>query len=137
MQAYYRLIESDPEYKPTREGLLDLWSSQIQKINGIESRTYLNALPVLNGEQLAQLLPSHLPVRIIFLWHHQGDFRFLCSEGNLWWYSGNTPAEIGAYNVPSWVKYHQNEDGYLYIDSNNQPYHVTVKNIFGEPCKRI
>ena len=136
MQAYYRLIESDPEYKPTREGLLDLWSSQIQKINGIESRTYLNALPVLNGEQLAQ---RYFPVIYQSESYSYGTTKVIFGsyalEGNLWWYSGNTPEEIGAYNVPSWVKYHENEDGYLYIDSNNQPYHVTVKNIFGEPVK--
>ena len=136
MQAYYRLIETNPEYRPTREGLLDLWSSQIQKINGIESRTYLNALPVLNGEQLAQ---RYFPVIYQSEPYSYGTTKVIFGsyalEGNLWWYSGNTPAEIGAYNVPSWVKYHQNEDGYLYVDSNNQPYHVTVENIFGETTR--
>jgi hypothetical protein len=133
IQAYYRLIESDPEYKPTREGLLDLWSSQIQKINGIESRTYLNALPVLKGEQLTQ---RYFPVIYQSESYSNGTsktiFGSYALEGYLWWFSGNTPSEIGAYNIPSWVRYNENEDGYLYVDSNNQPFSVKVQNIFGE-----
>ena len=133
IQAYYRLIESDPQYRPTREGLLDLWSSQIQKINGIESRTYLNALPVLNGEQLAQ---RYFPVIYQSESYSNGTsktiFGSYALEGYLWWFSGNTPSEIGAYNIPSWVRYNENEDGYLYVDSNNQPFSVKVQNIFGE-----
>ena len=137
MKAYYQLIESNPQYRPTREGLLDLWSSQIKQINGIDSRTYLNALPVLNGEKLTQrYFPviyqsesySNATTKIIF-----GSYAL---QGNLWWFSGNRPDEIGAYNIPSWVKYNQNTDGYLYVDSNNQPYHVAVKNIFGKTVKQ-
>jgi len=133
MRAYYDRIESDPTYRPTREGLLELWSSQIPKINGIDSRAYLEALPVLNGTKLKQgYYPviyqsesySHSTTKTIF-----GSYAL---DGYLWWFSKNSKEEIGAFDIPAWVNRNLSSDGYHYADSNGQPYEVTVRTVFGE-----
>ena len=133
MRAYYDRIESDPTYRPTREGLLDLWSSQIPKINGIDSRDYLEALPVLKGSKLKQgYYPviyqsesySHSTTKMIF-----GSYAL---DGHLWWFSKNSKEEIGAFDLPAWVNHNLSSDGYHYADSNGQPYEVTVRTVFGE-----
>jgi hypothetical protein len=133
MRAYYQRIEADPTYRPTREGLLDLWSSQIQEINGIESRAYLEALPILNGTKLKQ---GYYPVIYQSESYSYGTsktiFGSYALDGNLWWLSGNTKEELPAFNVPSWVNYHLNADGYHYADSNGQPFRVTTRNVYGE-----
>jgi hypothetical protein len=133
MRAYYDRIESDPTFRPSREGLLELWSSQIPKINGIDSRAYLEGLPILNGTKLKQgYYPviyqsesySHSTTKTIF-----GSYAL---DGYLWWFSRNSKEEIAAFDLPSWVKHNLSSDGYHYADSNGQPYEVKVRNVFGE-----
>ena len=38
----------------TREEIVNLWASNIETINGIDTKTYLNAMPVFNGKKLDQ-----------------------------------------------------------------------------------
>lgn len=133
MKAYYQKIESDPAYRPSKQSLLDLWSSVLPKINGIESRDYLEAIPVLNGTKLKQ---GYYPV----LYQHESSsggttktiFGSYALDGYLWWHSGNTRKEISSFDLPSWVQYNSSSDGYLYVDSNGEPYRVTTKNVYGE-----
>ncbi len=132
MQAYYERIESNPTYRPTRDGLLDLWSSQIPSINGIDSRAYLEALPIFNGTKLKQ---GYYPVIYQSESYSYGTsktiFGSYALDGNLWWFSGNTREELPAFEIPSWVNHNLSGDGYHYVDSNGQPYQVTIRNVHG------
>ena len=48
-------------------------------------------------------------------------------DGNLW--GMDNPENIADYNIPHWVNYNLDADGFYYVDSNNQPYKVVIQNI--------
>ncbi len=132
LRKFYDLIENDPSFRPTRSNILDLWASQIPEINGIDSRTYLEAIPIFNGQKLAQ---QYYPV----IYQNETNsysttktiFGSYAVDGYMWW-NWVRPENIADFKIPEWVKYNLDEDGYYYIDSNNQPYEVITRNIFGE-----
>ena len=132
LRAFYDNIENNSSYRPTREGLLDLWTSQIEKINNIDTRKYLEAIPIFKGEKLAQ---GYYPVIFQNEANSYGTTKSVLGsyavEGSLWWFSV-TADNIGNYNIPDWVKSNLDSDGYYYIDSNNQPFEITTRNIYGE-----
>ena len=53
-------------------------------------------------------------------------------DGYLWWFSKNSKEEISAFDLPAWVNHNLSSDGYHYADSNDQPYEVKVRTVFGE-----
>ena len=132
LRKFYDLIENDSSFRPTRSNILDLWASQIPEINGIDSRSYLEAIPIFRGQKLAQ---QYYPV----IYQNETNsysttktvFGSYAVDGYMWW-NWVTPQNISDFNIPGWVSYNLDSDGYYYIDSNNQPYQIITRNVFGE-----
>ena len=50
-------------------------------------------------------------------------------DGNFWWLTV-TPDTIDSFNIPDWVNRNLDADGYYYVDMNNMPYTLKVKDVF-------
>ena len=131
LRHYYDQIEEDSTFRPTRDNLIEIWTSQIDKINGIDSRDFLESIPIFRGRKLAQ---QYYPVIFQNETNSHGTtktiFGSYAVDGNMWW--SLTPENIANFNIPQWVNYHLDQDGYYYIDSNDLNYEVITQNIFGE-----
>ena len=132
LSTFYNNIENDANYRPTRENLIDLWAAHIPLINGIDTREYLEAIPIFSGEKIPQ---AFYPVLYQNEAYSDGTTKSVLGayavDGSLWWW-GVSPDNFASFNIPEWVNYNLAEDGYYYVDSNNQPFEVVTKNIMGE-----
>ena len=54
MSLYYERIRLDPDWRPNREDLIDMWETLVPQLNGYPLREYLDTLPVFNGRRLEQ-----------------------------------------------------------------------------------
>ena len=52
-------------------------------------------------------------------------------DGYFWWQTV-TSSNLSNFDIPSWVKYNLDADGYYYIDPNNLPFEIVTQNIFEE-----
>ena len=52
MARYYEAIRRDPEWRPNREDIIDMWESEVPQLNGYPLGDYLDTLPVFNGRKL-------------------------------------------------------------------------------------
>ena len=128
----------------SREEIVNLWASNIETINGIDTADYLNAMPVFNGKKLDQ---GFYPVVNIISPAEVDIFSSYVTDGMFWWsyvvpdnsvevQYGSIP--ISSLNVPSWVKYNYNPyDGYYYVDMNDIPFTFSIKNIKNEVLSAV
>lgn len=127
----------------TREEIVNLWASNIETINGIDTKTYLTAMPVFNGKKLDQ---GFYPIVNIRNENDVDVFSSYSTDGMFWWHFivpddssdvdeyGSIP--ISSLNLPEWVNYNYNpNDGYYYLDTNDMPYTLSVQNVYGEEIK--
>ena len=138
---FYEMVESDSEYRPSRSSIIDLWSSIVPTLNGIPTKQYLEALPILNGEKLANEFYAIAVNNGKLSWG--GSQEIYCAfadsqKGDFWWSSpvrkGNVTSK---YGIPEWFGKFLGDDGYYYTDNRNQPFVVDVKNVYGEPVTTI
>ena len=131
MSRYYDKIESEPDWRPNREDLIDLWASELPFINGIDTRTYLNAIPVFNGKKLEGFFPI-----IMQRPSSQGGDKIIFSSyadknGYLWW-DWVTEENLDEQNFPEWIDRFLGDDGFYYVNVQDQPIVVNVSTIYGE-----
>ena len=128
--AYFEILREDNSKILNRDEIIDLWASQLPKVNGIDTKSFLQGIPVFNGRKLDQ---EFYPVMLI-------DHQLFESEPTIYstypldgytWWGWKTLDNIDSYNVPSWIKYNWYDD-FLYVDRNDKPFSIEVENIFDE-----
>jgi len=131
MSRYYDKIESEPDWRPNREDLVELWANELPFINGIDTRAQLNATPVFNGKKQEGFFPiiqqrpsSQGGDKIIFS-------SYADASGYFWW-DWVTEENVEEQNFPDWIGQFLGDDGFYYVNVQDQPIVVEVSNIFGE-----
>ena len=86
LKHFYDQIEEDSTFRPTRDNLMEIWTSQIETINGIDSRDFLESIPIFRGKKLAQ---QYYPVIFQNETNSHGTtktiFGSYAVDGNMWW----------------------------------------------------
>ena len=141
LAKFYDMIEANPDYRPSRGSIIDLWASIVPMINGIPTKQYLNALPILNSKKL--------PNEFFAISLNDGKFykggkhQIYCAfadkkKGEFWWSSPVREWNVESkYGIPSWFGKFLGSDGYYYTDNRNQPYVVDVKDVFNQDVKSV
>ena len=52
MSLYYERVRLDPDWRPSRDDLIDMWEELVPALNGYPLREYLDTIPVFNGRAL-------------------------------------------------------------------------------------
>ncbi len=128
---YFDKINNDPDWRPIREDILDIWHSVVPTINGVDTKTYLKSLPVFQGNKMFEGVSV---LSVLRPYGSIGDQQFAVSyvpkDGQVYW--GIKKSEIQEYNLPSWVRYDPGADPYYYIDTQNEPFTVDVYDSFDQ-----
>lgn len=128
MSLYYETIRDDPDWRPNRADVIDMWETLVPELNGYPLGEYLDTLPVFNGRQLDE--------GAYILWAIQtygktGDQHFALTYaipgGTLWALSEDELVE-----VPEWVSTSLGEDEYHYIDTQRASFVVEVAGAHGQ-----
>jgi len=126
MERYYNRINSDSEWRSNREDLLELWAEVVPRINGVDTKQYLNAIPVF---QEARYDEGIYVFSVIRPYGSIGDQQFASTyanrDGNAWW--GILESAFDEYAIPAWVPWILVQP-YFYIHTQNQPFTVDVYN---------
>ncbi len=129
-ELYYARIKADSSWRPGRADIVDMWATVVPETNGVATADYLDALPVFQGRQLDRglyIVATRRP------YGTTGDQQFAIGysveDGRLWW--GIASDQVGAYDLPDWLPYVSDADGYVYIDTQAQPFTVTVYDAAG------
>ena len=126
-EELFEIVNENPSKIMSRDDIINLWVNHIEEINGIDARTYLNKMPVLNGHNLEQGFYPILNIR------DQWSLPLFSSyvlDGQMWW-SYITNDNYNQFNIPSWVKHTYNHaDGYYYLDVNNMRVDVTLSDVW-------
>jgi len=138
LASYYDKIEADSEFRPSRDNLIDLYASVVPEVNGIPTRSYIDALPFMNGEQLANEFYAVLVNDSRF----RGTSKVFCAfadnnKGEFWWSSPIRKHSVDSFGIPSWFGKHLGSDGYYYTDNRGVNYDVIVSKVTGEHVKTI
>lgn len=125
MQEYYERITSDASWRSNREDLLDIWAEIVPYINGIETKLYLDSLPVFQGHKLDEGI---YVMNVIYQYGTGGSqelaVTYVINDGRAYW--GILKTKIDDYDLPEWVRYDPGSDDYYYIDTQNEPFTVDV-----------
>ena len=133
MTQYFIDIKADSAFRPSREYLIDLWSSIVPFINGVPTKQYLDVLEFLNGEKLQS--------RFYAVSYNDGKFRnggkttIFCAfadakKGEFWWSSPIRKWNYETkYGIPEWFGKHLGSDGYYYTDNRGAKFDVAVENV--------
>ncbi len=128
MARYYEAIREDPDWRPYRDDIVDMWASVVPEINGYPLGEYLDALPVFNGRSLDE---GVYVLEVIRPYGESGDQQFAVSyaipDGRLEW--GVREDEL--YSVPLWIGRSRGDDGYYYIDTQNSQFTVEITDAHG------
>ena len=133
-KRFYETIESDPNFFPTRENIIELWSSVVPTVNGIPTKHYLEAMPILNCNKLKpELYAIALPDG---KFSNGGRQKLFCvfpdnQKGEFWWSSSIYDSNMEQYGIPSWFGQFKGSDNYYYTDNRKQAYTVKVRNSMG------
>ena len=106
MSLYYETIRSDPDWRPNRADVIDMWETLVPELNGYPLGKYLDTLPVFNGRQLDE---GAYVLWAIQTYGKTGDQHFALTYaipgGTLWALSEDELEE-----VPEWVSTSLGED---------------------------
>ena len=127
-QSLFEILRQNPSKILEREEIVNLWANTIDTVNGIDFKKYINAIPVFNGRKLDQ---GFYPIVRLASQYDLDVFSSYAVDGNFWWLTV-TPDNIDSFNIPDWVNRNLDADGYYYVDMNNMPYTLKVKDVFGE-----
>ncbi len=129
MALYHRRIQDDPDWRPNRDDLVDMWVTLVPELNGYPLGQFLDSLPVFNGRELdegAYVLEAIRP------YGESGDQHFALAyaipDGRLWW--GILEDELGS--VPDWLPTSLSEGGRHYIDTQASTFAVEVMDTYGQ-----
>ena len=125
----FEILNQDATKILNRSEIVSLWGNTVETINGIDTTEFLNAMPVFNGRKLDQ---GFYPIVRIVSPSEVDVFSSYAVDGLFWW-GWITEENYDSFNIPSWVKSNYNEsDGYHYVDMNDMPYVLKVRNVFDE-----
>ncbi len=133
MQVYFDKINNNSTWRSNREDILDIWAEVIPYINGIETRQYLNTIPVFKESYYDEGIYIFSVIRP---YGSFGDQQFATSyankDGKAWW--GILQSNLDDYNLPDWVSwmYSDPPDAYVYINTQDQPFTVDLYNYLNE-----
>ena len=127
-QSLFEILRQNPSKILEREEIVNLWANTIDTVNGIDFKKYINAIPVFNGRKLDQ---GFYPIMRVQSQYDLDVFSSYAVDGNFWWLTV-TPDNIDSFNIPDWVNRNLGADGWYYLDMNNMPYTLKVKDVFGE-----
>lgn len=129
MSLYYETIRSDPDWRPNRADVIDMWETLVPELNGYPLGKYLNTLPVFNGHKLDE---GVYILETIRAYGESGDQQFALAyaipDGRLWW--GIREEEL--QSVPKWISTSLGEDEYYYIDTQGASFAVDVTDAHGK-----
>ncbi|MHA2118699.1 MAG: hypothetical protein ACW98J_07255, partial [Candidatus Thorarchaeota archaeon] len=125
MQEYYERIRSDASWRSNREDILDIWAEIVPYINGIETKLYLDYLPVFQGHKMDEGI---YVMNVIYQYGPSGSQQiavtYVINDGRAYW--GILKTKIDDYDLPEWVRYDPGSDAYYYIDTQDEPFTVDV-----------
>ena len=129
MARYYQVIRDDPDWRPNRDDVIDIWTAIVPALNGYSLRESLDALPVFNGRKLDEGMYVLQAIRV---YGESGDQQFAVAyaipDGRLEW--GIYEEELE--DVPAWIRTSPGDDGYIYIDTQKSSFTVQVFDAYGE-----
>jgi len=131
---YYDKIEGEPDWRPNRDDLIELFANVVPEVNGIDTKDYLNALPVMRGRKLDE---GVYPIILDNANARDGGSQTVYAgyadrvSGHLWLHNVKD-ANLAKHALPSWLKIHKATDNWYYPDHLNQPFEVNVNTIYGE-----
>ena len=129
MARYYEGIRKDPDWRPNRDAIVDMWADLVQALNGHPLRELLNTLPVFNGRRLDQGIYVLEEIRP---YGESGDQQFAVAyaipDGRLWW----GLSDEDRVHVPEWVRTSPRDNGRNYIDTQGSSFTVEVFDARGE-----
>ena len=79
----FEIVNAD-DHILSREEIVNLWANNIETINGIDTKTYLNAMPLFNGRKLDQ---GFYPIVNISGSYIVDIFSSYSVDGLFWWSS--------------------------------------------------
>lgn len=129
LSDYYADIRADDDYRPSRAGLLALWTDKVPEVLGVDTPTFLSAMPVFDEslyEEGVVVLATLRP------YGTAGDQQFAATyankDGLAWW--GILKNQIGTYDLPGWIRYMDSDppDNYYYINTQGEDFSIQVLN---------
>ena len=128
MSLYYETIREDPNWRPTREGVVNLWKTVVPELNGYPLSEYLDTLPVFNGRELDE---GAYVLQAFRSYGKSGDQQFALAYaipgGKLW-----NMSDEDIKDVPEWISTRRGENGLHYIDTQRSPFVVEVTDAYGQ-----
>ena len=128
LSMYYKRIRENPDWRPNRGDIIDMWAALVPALNGYPLKEYLNTIPVFNGRNLDRGIYALTEIRP---YGAIGDQQFAVSyaapNGRLWDIEENDIKKI-----PKWVKVVKGSDGYYYMDFQDSIFMVEVANAHGQ-----
>jgi PKD repeat protein len=125
MQEYYDRINTDSSWRSNRKDLLDIWAEIVPYINGIETKIYLDSIPVFQGHKLDEGI---YVMNVIYQYGTAGSQQiavtYVINDGRAYW--GILKTKINDYALPEWVRYDPGYDAYYYIDTQDEQFTVDV-----------
>ena len=129
MSLYYEAIREDPDWRPNRNDIIDMWEAVTTELNGYPLRDYLDTLPVFNGRKLDE---GVYVLQNIWTFGTSGSQRFAVAyaapDGWLWW----RVQEDKVGDVPEWLPTIRSDDGVVYVDTQNSRFTVEVADAYGQ-----
>ena len=131
MSVYFATIRGNPDWRPNRNDIIDMWETLVPALNGYPLRSYLDTLPVFNGRKLDEgiyVLTTIRPYGTIgdqqfaVGYALSGDYCF-DQDGKVWW---GLCDQSEVDTIPTWLRTSLGDDGYYYTDMQNSKVMIDV-----------
>ncbi|MCY4528823.1 MAG: hypothetical protein OXD46_07350 [Chloroflexi bacterium] len=128
MSLYYETIREDPDWRPNRKDMVNLWETVVPELNGYRLSEHLDTLPVFNGRELDE---GAYVMQALRSYGEFGDqlfaLAYAISGGKLW-----NMSDEDLKDVPDWISTSPGENGLHYIDTQRSPFFVEVTDAYGQ-----
>ncbi len=128
MSLYYEMIREDPDWRPNRKDMVNLWETVVPELNGNRLSEHLDTLPVFNGRELDE---GAYVMQALRSYGEFGDQQFALAYaipgGKLW-----NMSDEDLKDVPEWISTRAGENGLHYIDTQRSPFFVEVTDAYGQ-----
>lgn len=136
MSVYFATIRGNPDWRPNRNDIIDMWETLVPALNGYPLRSYLDTLPVFNGRKLDEgiyVLTTIRPYGTIgdqqfaVGYALSGDYCF-DQDGKVWW---GLCDQSELDTIPTWLRTSLGDDSFYYTDMQNSKFMVDVVDASG------
>ncbi len=128
MSLYYETIRSDPDWRPNRADVINMWETLVPELNGYPLGEYLDTLPVFNGRQLDE---GAYVLWVTRTYGKTGEqhfaFGYAIPNGRIW-----TLTEDEVKEVPEWLSTSLRDDGWHVVDTQGTSFAVEVADAYGQ-----